>query len=63
MEKQKLFSELQTIKLKITLLETSHLYLFESNNDSFYLFQEVSFATTDQLTEIKKSLSSILEQL
>ena len=63
MEKQKLFSELQTIKLKITLLETSHLYLFESNNDSFDLFQEISFATSDQLTEIKNTLSNILEQL
>jgi len=63
MEKQKLFSELQTIKLKITLLETSHLYLFESNNDSFDLFQEVLFATTDQLTEIKQTLSKLLEQI
>lgn len=38
MDKSQLFSELQTLYLKITLLETSHLYLFESNNDSFDLF-------------------------
>lgn len=63
MDKSQLFSELQAIKLKITLLETSDLYLFESNNDSFDLFQEVSFATTDQLTEIKQSLSNILEKI
>lgn len=63
MEKQKLFSELQAIKLKITLLETSHLYLSESDNDSFDLFQEISFATSNQLTEIKNNLSNILEQL
>lgn len=63
MDKSQLFSELQTLYLKITLLETSHLYLFESNNDSFDLFQEVSFATTDQLTEIKQSLSNILEKI
>lgn len=63
MDNSQLFSELQALKLKITLLETSHLYLFESNNDSFDLFQEVSFATTDQLAEIKQSLSNILEKI
>lgn len=63
MDNSQLFSELQALKLKITLLETSHLYLFESNNDSFDLFQEVLFATTDQLAEIKQSLSNILEKI
>lgn len=63
MDRSQLFSELQTVYLKITLLETSHLYLFESNSDSFDLFQEVSFATTDQLTQIKQTLSKLLEQL
>lgn len=63
MDKSQLFSELQTLKLEITLLETSHLYLFESNNDSFDLFQEISFATTYELTQIKNTLSKILEQL
>lgn len=63
MDRSQLFSELQTVYLKITLLETSHFYLLESNSDSFDLFQEVSFATTDQLSEIKQTLSKLLEQL
>lgn len=63
MDKSQLFSELQTLNLKITLLETWHLYLFESNNDSLDLFQEISFATTYELTQIKNTLSKILEQL
>ena len=63
MDNSQLFSDLQALKLKIILLETSHLYLLESDTDSFDLFQEVSFATIDQLTEIKQSLSNILEKI